>query len=57
MHDCMQSYADYVVLLLETKTVRGELSTAKGRRTWTDAQTLHLLPYTRSSPAKSAPAR
>ncbi len=45
MHECMQSYADYVVLLLETKTVRGELSTAKGRRTWTDAQTLHLVPY------------
>jgi integrase len=38
-------YGDYVTLLLKSKTVRGELSTAKGRRTWTDAQTLHLVPY------------
>ena len=38
-------YGDYVTLLLETKTARNELSTAKGRRTWTDAQTLHLVPY------------
>lgn len=38
-------YGDYVALLLETKTARNELSTAKGRRTWTDAQTLHLVPY------------
>ena len=38
-------YGDYVTLLLETKTVRNELSTAKGRRTWTDAQTLHLVPH------------
>jgi hypothetical protein len=27
------------------KTARNELSTAKGRRTWTDAQTLHLVPH------------
>jgi len=38
-------YADYVALLLETKTARAELATAKGRRTWTDAQTLHLVPH------------
>jgi integrase len=38
-------YGDYVTLLLETKTARNELSTAKGRRTWTDAQRLHLVPY------------
>ncbi len=37
-------YGDYVTLLLKSKTARGELSTAKGRRTWTDAQTLHLVP-------------
>src|SRR5258706_12062419 len=29
-------YGDYVTLLLKSKTARGELSTAKGRRTWTD---------------------
>jgi integrase len=39
------TYAEFVALLLETKLARGELSTAKGRRTWTDAQTLHLVPY------------
>jgi integrase len=38
-------YGDYVTLLLKSKTARGELSTAKGRRTWTDAQTLHLVPH------------
>jgi hypothetical protein len=37
-------YGDYVTLLLKSKTARGDLSTAKGRRTWTDAQTLHLVP-------------
>lgn len=37
-------YGDYVTLLLKSKTARGELSTAKGRRTWTDAQMLHLVP-------------
>ncbi len=38
-------YGDYVTLLLKSKTARGELGTAKGRRTWTDMQTLHLVPY------------
>src|SRR5689334_12010089 len=38
-------YADYVDRLLETKIALNELSTAKGRRTWTDAQTQHLVPY------------
>ncbi len=38
-------YGDYVTLLLKSKTARGELSTAKGRRTWSDAQMLHLVPY------------
>lgn len=38
-------YGDYVTHLLKSKTARGELSTAKGRRTWTDAQKLHLVPY------------
>lgn len=38
-------YGDYVTLLLKSKTARNELSTAKGRRTWTDAQKLHLVPY------------
>ncbi len=38
------TYADFVTVLLEAKTARGELSTAKGRRTWTDAQALHLVP-------------
>ena len=37
-------YRDYVTSLLTSKIARGELSTAKGRRTWTDAQTLHLVP-------------
>jgi hypothetical protein len=36
---------EFVALLLEAKVARGELSTAKGRRTWTDAQTLHLVPH------------
>jgi len=38
-------YGDYVTLLLKSKTARGEIGTAKGRRTWTDMQTLHLVPY------------
>lgn len=38
------TYGDFVTRLLESKLARGELSTAKGRRTWTDAQTLHLVP-------------
>jgi integrase len=38
-------YGDHVTLLLKSKTARNELSTAKGRRTWTDAQKLHLVPY------------
>lgn len=39
------TYGEYVTLLLAIKTARNELSTAKGRRTWTDAQTLHLVPH------------
>jgi len=39
------NYGEYVTFLLATKTARNELSTAKGRRTWTDAQTLHLVPH------------
>lgn len=39
------TYSEYVTLLLATKTARNELSTAKGRRTWTDAQALHLVPH------------
>ncbi len=38
-------YGDYVTLLLKSKTARNELATAKGRRTWSDMQTLHLVPY------------
>ncbi len=41
----MIRYRDYVTALLRTKIALGELSTAKGRRTWTDAQTLHLVPH------------
>jgi len=38
-------YRDYVTDLLTSKIARNELSTAKGQRTWTDAQTLHLVPH------------
>lgn len=38
-------YGDYVTHLLKSKTARGEIGTAKGLRTWSDMQTLHLVPY------------
>jgi len=37
-------YGDYVTHLLKSKTARGEIGTAKGLRTWSDMQTLHLVP-------------
>jgi integrase len=37
-------YADYVVSLLKRKIETGELRSAKSRRTWADAQDVHLVP-------------
>lgn len=30
---------------MKFKTARGEIGTAKGLRTWSDMQTLHLVPH------------
>lgn len=37
-------YGDYAESLLKRKIASGELSTEKSRRTWSDAQDLHVLP-------------
>ncbi len=38
------TYGDYATSLLARKLANGELSTEKSRRTWSDAQALHLRP-------------
>lgn len=39
------TYGAYVTSLLERKLASGELSSEKSRRTWSDAQQLHLRPH------------